>query len=258
MNHSGGQPGKSEWTGVSLSSRNKCMKTSAGIHSPSTILGSGLVHPFLCRLFRVRFERSASDMEAARVGAGGRGCAAKGILRLFLCAAFCCVLASCDDASPKTCFDRAVLNCNLIHDFASKGLLGQLESPSAKLTDAKTGASAPMKRKEVIDDKIAFIEQSLEKVRKLRQTDDTRDIVQASMALHEYVLPVYRSEYQQLAKLHDDGAAKEPIEALASAITVKYRAGFEALSERLTTAGKAYASRHDIKVVWDVRASPSQ
>ena len=225
MNHSEGQSLKSEWTGVSLSSRNKCMKTSAGIHFPSTGLVSVHVLP---------------------------------ILRLFLCAAFCCVLASCDDASPKTCFDRAVLNCNLIHDFASKGLLRQLGSPSIKLTDARTGASAPMKRKEVIDDKIAFIEQSLERVRKLRQTDDTRDIVQASIALHEYVLPVYRNEYQQLAKLYDDGAAKEPIEALASAITVKYRAGFEALSDRLTTAGKAYASRNDIKVVWDVRTSPSQ
>ncbi len=224
MNHSVGQPGKSEWTGVFLGSRNKCMEIAEGIHSPSPGLGAGLVHPFL---------------------------------RLFLCASFCCVLASCDDASPKTCFDRAVLNCNLIHDFASKGLLSQLESPSVKLTDAKTGASAPMKRKEVIDGKIAFIEQSLEKVRKLRQTDDTRDIVQASIALHEYVLPVYRNEYQQLAKLYDDGAAKGPIEALASAITVKYRAGFEALSDRLTTAGKAYASRHDIKVVWDVRTSLS-
>ena len=53
-----------------------------------------LVHPFLRRLFRVRLERSASSLEAARVGAGGRGCAARGILRLFLCAAFCCVPAS--------------------------------------------------------------------------------------------------------------------------------------------------------------------
>jgi len=201
------------------------MKNSAGIHSPSTGLESGLVHP---------------------------------LLRLFLCAAFCCVLASCEDASPKTCFDRAVLNTNLIHDFASKGLLRQLESPSEKLTDAKTLATAPMKRKEVIDDKIAFVEESLGKVRKLKQTDDTRDVVQASIALHEYVLAVYRNEYQQLAKLFDDGAAKEPIEALASAITAKYRAGFEALSERLTVAGKAYASRHDIKVVWDVRTSPGR
>lgn len=201
------------------------MKTSAGIHSPSTAMGDGRV--LLC-------------------------------LRLFLCAAFCCVLASCEDASPQTCFDRAVLNCNMISDCASKGLLRQLESPSVKLTDAKTGASAPMKRREVIDDKIAFIEQSLAKVRKLRQTDDTRDIVQASIALHEYVLPVYRNEYQQLAKLFDDGAAKAEINALASAISTKYGPGVAALFDRLTTAGKAYAARHDIKVRWDVRTSPSQ
>jgi len=204
--------------------QNKRMNSSAGIHSSPAGLGAGLGHPFL---------------------------------RLFLCAALCCILASCDDASPKTCFDRAVLNTNMIADFASRGLLRQLESPSVKLTDVKTLATAPMKRKEVIDDKIAFVGQSLEKVRKLRQTDDTRDIVQASIALHEYVLPVYRNEYQQLAKLYDDGAAKEAMEALASAITVKYRAGFETLSDRLTTAGKAYAARHDIKVVWDVRTSPS-
>jgi hypothetical protein len=179
-------------------------------------------------------------------------------LRLLLCAAFCCVLASCEEASPRNYFDHAVLNCNLIHDFASKGLLRQLERPSEKLTEVRTGATAPMKRKEVIDDKITFVEQSLEKVRQLPQTDDARDIVQASIALHEYVLPVYRNEYQQLAKLYDDGGAQEPIDALASAITTKYRAGFEALSDRLTTAGKAYASRHGIKVVWDVQTSPSR
>jgi hypothetical protein len=30
------------------------------------------------------------------------------------------------------------------------------------------------------------------------------------------------------------------------------------LSDRLRAAGKAYASRHGLKVVWDVRTSPSQ
>jgi hypothetical protein len=200
------------------------MKTSPRIHSPSASLGAGLALPFL---------------------------------RFSLCAVLCCILASCDDASPKTCFDRAVLNCNMISDFASKGLLRQLESPSVKLTDAKTGATAPMKRKEVVADKIAFVEESLAKVRKLRQTDDTKDIVQASIALHEYVLPVYRNEYQQLAKLYDGGAAKAEIDGLASAISTKYGPGVAVLFDRLTTAGKAYAAKHDIKVRWDVRTSPA-
>jgi hypothetical protein len=178
-------------------------------------------------------------------------------LRLLPCAAFCCMLVSCSEA-PKTCFERAVLNCNLIHGFAGKGLLMELESPSVKLTDAKTGATAPMKRKEIIDGKIAFIEQSLEKVRQLKQNDDTREVVQASIALHEYVLPVYKNEYQQLAKLYDDGAPKPQTDALASAITAKYRAGFDKLFDRLTAAGKPFAARHDIKVAWDIQTSPSR
>ena len=177
--------------------------------------------------------------------------------RLLLCAAFVSLLPSCGD-SPKTCFDRAVLNCNLIHGFAGKGMERQLESPSVKLTGAQPGETAPMTRKEMVDDKIAFVEQSLAKVRQLRQTDDNRDIVLASIALHEYVLPVYRDDYQRLAKLYDDGAPPAEIAQLASVIATKHRAPYQALSDRLTTAGKAYASRHDIKVMWDVRTSPSQ
>ena len=180
------------------------------------------------------------------------------ILRLFLSAVCCCLLTSCEQPTPHDYFARAVLNCNLLHGFGGNGLQSELDSPSVKLTDAKTGASAPMKRKEVIDDKIASIEQSLAKVRKLKVTDDTKDIVQASIALHEFVLPAYKNEYQQLAKLYDDGAPRAQIEALASAMTTKYGPGFAALSERLTAVGNPFAERHDIKVKWDVSTSPSR
>lgn len=166
-------------------------------------------------------------------------------------------LSSCHD-SPKTCFDRAVLNCNLIHGFAGRAMEMELDSPSVKLAGTSPGATAPMTRKEVVDAKIAFVEESLAKVKKLRQTDDNRDIIEASLALHEYVLPVYRDDYQRLAKLHDDGAPKEQIAQLAAAIAAKHGPPFQSLSEKLTTAGKAYASRHNIKVMWDIRTSPSQ
>lgn len=177
-------------------------------------------------------------------------------MRRLLCLALALLLPSCSD-SPKACFDRAVLSCNMFHDFASKGMEQQLASPSIKLTDPKSGASAPMKRKEVVDEKIVFVEQSLAKVRKLRQTDDNREMVQASIALQEYVLPVYRDDYQQLAKLYDEGAPKNAIEPLAASIAKKYSAQFRALSDRLEAAGKAYAARHNIPVVWDIRTSPT-
>ncbi len=146
----------------------------------------------------------------------------------------------------------------MLQGFAGQGMLRQLEMPSAKLIDAKTLASAPMKRSEVVADKITFVEESLEKVRALRQTADTRDVVQASLALHEFVLPVYRNEYQQLAKLYDNGAPKAEIDALAAAITAKYQSGFQSHVDRLTSVAKPYAAKHGIKVVWDVPTSPSR
>lgn len=132
----------------------------------------------------------------------------------------------------------------------------ELESPSVKLTGRNPGETAAMTRREVVDAKIAAIEESLGKVRRLRQTDDNRDIVLASIALHEFVLPVYRNDYQRLADLYDKGAQQSEISQLSAVITAKHGPRFKELSDALTTAGKAYASRHGIKVMWDVRTSP--
>jgi hypothetical protein len=171
--------------------------------------------------------------------------------------AFCLFLVSCDMATPENYFDRAVLNCNLMHGFASSGLRRELESPSVKLSGTGNGETIPMKRKEVIDNAITSLETNFEKVKKLKETDDTRDILQASVALYEFVLPVYKTEYQQLARLYDEGAAREEIDSLARAIETKYRSDFEKLSDRLAAAGKPYAARHGIKVNWGVSTEPS-
>lgn len=177
------------------------------------------------------------------------------LLRLLLCATIASLLPSCHD-SPKTCFDQAVLNCNMLHGFAGRGMEQQLESPSVKLAPSQPGGTAPMTRKEVVDGKIAFVEESLAKVKKLRQTDDTRGIIEASIALQEYVLGVYRDDYQQLAKLYDTGAPPAEIAQLAAAVAMKHGPRYQTLSDQLTTAGKTYAAKHNIKVIWDVQTSP--
>jgi len=179
------------------------------------------------------------------------------IVSLALAVSCCSLFPSCDTETPETRFDVAVLNCNLMHGFAGSGLRRELESPSVKLTDTKTGASAPMKRKEVIEGKIQSLETNLGKVRNLKQSEDSREMLQASIALHEYVLPVYKNEYQQLAKLYDDGTAQEKIQSLAAAIETQYQPGFKTLFDRLTAAGKPYAERHHINVKWDVATEPS-
>lgn len=162
---------------------------------------------------------------------------------------FCVALLSCQAATPEKCFDVAVLNSNMLAGFADNGLRRQLESPSMKMGKTKDEVLS-IKRTEVIDDKIKFTEENLAKLKSFSQNDDNKDIVQASLALHQYILPVYKTEYTQLAKSFDGGASKEQATQQAQAIHDKYFPKFETLYNRLIAYGKVYAEKHHIDVRW--------
>ena len=75
-------------------------------------------------------------------------------------------------------------------------------------------------------------------------------MLQTSLALHDYILPVYKTEYQQLAKLYDEGASNEKIQLQAQMINQKYYSHFDELYTKLISIGKLYAEQNSIKVNW--------
>ena len=177
------------------------------------------------------------------------------ILRVFLSASCACLVTSCDRATPRDYFDRAMLNTNLISGFAGSGVKQQLKDPSVKL--AEGNHTVTMTRKEVVDGMIQSIDEAYGKLKKLKETDDSREMLRASAAVYEYVLPVYRNEYLRLAKLYDEHAGEKEIEALHQSISDQYLAGFKTRMDSLTAAAKPFADAHGIKVMWDVKTSPS-
>jgi hypothetical protein len=167
---------------------------------------------------------------------------------LFIC---CTVLfTACNTTTPERYFDIAVLNSNMFTGFADDGLLRQFESPSAKM--AENGEAVAMKRAEVAEQNIQFTEEAFEKLKGLEETAETKEMLQTSVAMFEYVLPVYKNEYKQLAKLYDEGASKEKTAAFAKAIEEKYFTRFKAIYNKLISIGKAYAEKNNIKVNWNV------
>ena len=76
----------------------------------------------------------------------------------------CITLFSCNTNTPEDYFGKAALNCNLLYGFAGYELKRDLGSPSEKLIDEKTLATAPMKRAEVVKNKITTLEENFEKV----------------------------------------------------------------------------------------------
>mgnify|MGYP003621183780 CR=1 FL=1 len=140
----------------------------------------------------------------------------KKILLYLLLSGSTLILNSCS-TPPEKYFGTAVLNTNLLIGFAGDGFSRQLESPSAMLS-GDNGEISEMKRSEVVSSKIKQTEENLDKVESLRETDDTKDMINASLALYKYVLPVYKNEYVELAELYDNGASKEQIQQKTKSI----------------------------------------
>jgi hypothetical protein len=111
-----------------------------------------------------------------------------------------------------------------------------------------------MTRKEIVEDQIQRVEANLVKIKALPDSEETRDMVQTSIKLHEFVLPVYKTEYRQLAKLYDEGDSQPERVATAHEIDTKYLADYQTLFNRLVELGKGYAEKHRIKVEWQNRA----
>ena len=172
----------------------------------------------------------------------------KKIIVLLLICGTAFFVQSCSNDTPQNYFSIATLNSNILYGFAGNSMQRELESPSVKLVDEKTMATAPMKRAEVVKDKIQFAESSYQKVKGLGSDADATAMVKASLTLYEFVLPVYKNEYAQLAAAYDEGAAADKIAAMEKNISNKYAAKFDELYNALHTAGMAYAVKHGIKV----------
>ena len=160
------------------------------------------------------------------------------------------LLSSCNNATPENYFDEAVLNVNLITPFGGQAALQSLAHPSVKLVPGTKDQTTPMTRKELVEDQIQRVEGNLSQIKALPDSEETRDMVQTSVKLHEFVLPIYKTKYRQLAKLYDEGGSQPDRVSTAREIDTKYLTDYQALFKHLIELGKAYATKHQIKVEW--------
>ena len=140
----------------------------------------------------------------------------------------------------------------MLNGFADERGLPELEYGSAKLQ--KDGSTATMPRKEILEEKTKSLQEALDKIKGLDQTADTKEMILSSIELYEYVLPVYKTEYAQLAKAYDENASKETIHSETQVIHDKYYTHYNELYGKLISIGKVYAEKHSIKVNWNVGA----
>lgn len=152
-------------------------------------------------------------------------------------------LMACRTTTPEKFFGIAVLNTNLISDFGTPALAKHINAERSVPSDTKNGNAETR-----VKTSIQVIENSLKNIRELNETAETIEIKKLSARLFEYVLPVYKKEYLDYARLCDQHAPQQQKDVIIQSINEKYNTEFEKLYTLLISKGKAYAAANGINV----------
>jgi len=153
--------------------------------------------------------------------------------------------------TPERFFDIAILNTNMINDFASADLARHINDETKEYPDIPSSKKKGDEAATNLNNKILYLEQSLEKVKKLSaSSDEEKEIKALSQQLYELVIPVYKNEYLAYAKLCDSKGSQDAKDEIIKNIDEKYGARFEQHFNALMEKGKIYAQEHNIQVNW--------
>ena len=160
-------------------------------------------------------------------------------------------MQSCAEPADKF-FSTAILNTNTITDFATPALAKHIEDETTEFPDVPSSKKKGDEAVTMVQNNILYMEKSLNDIKALNANSDDRKVIkEKSIALYEFVIPVYKKEYTNYAKLCDSKADQAQKDALANSIEQKYAAKFETMYTDLMNAGKAFAKENDLNVDWN-------
>jgi len=148
-------------------------------------------------------------------------------------------------------FDTAILNTNTINDFATPVLAKHINDETTEFPDIPSSKKNGDEAQKLIKNNILYMEKSLNDITELNaNSDERKSIKEKSIALYEFVIPVYKNEYTNYAKLCDSKADQIKKDKLEHSIEQKYGAKFEKMYTDLLDSGKAFASENKLNVDW--------
>lgn len=169
---------------------------------------------------------------------------------LAVAAALTFTLQSCSE-DPDKFFGVAVLNTNTISDFGTPNLANHINDETKEFADIPSSKKKGDEGVQYVARNLSYMEKSLKDIKALSESGDQRKEIKAqSIALYEYVIPVYKNEYTAYAKLCDTKAPQEQKDEIIKSIAQKYNAEFERKYGQLLESGKAFADKNGLNVDW--------
>lgn len=157
-------------------------------------------------------------------------------------------MQSCSEPADQF-FATAVLNTNSINDFATPILAKHINDETTEFPDIPSSKKNGDEAGKMVQNNILYMEKSLKDIKALNaNSDDRKAIKDKSIALYEFVIPVYKNEYIKYAQLCDTKADQTKKDELSNAIEQKYGAQFEKKYAELLETGKIFAKKNNLNV----------
>lgn len=162
------------------------------------------------------------------------------------------VLQSCKfENTPEEYFDITSLNTNLFMEFGAKDFERMQENKNANQLlafDDKSTFPAKSYEDHILRFKIPYINQSIEKIKDLKPTEETTPMINASLDLFNFVKRKYQTDYIKIARLLDKKAPKTEIDKAIFEMEAVSFPPFDEKYKKLWSLALPYAKKHGIEV----------
>ena len=172
--------------------------------------------------------------------------------KVFLSILMLFILQSCKmENTPEEYFDRSALNTNLFMEFGGKDFKTMEQNKKANQLlafDDKSMFPAKSYEDHVLRFKVLQINQSIEKIKDLKPTEETKPMIDASLDLFNFVKKKYETDYIKICRLMDKNSSGEEIDKAIVEMESTSFPIFDQKYKKLWDLALPYAKNHGIKV----------
>ncbi|TCN60064.1 hypothetical protein D0809_09025 [Flavobacterium circumlabens] len=173
-------------------------------------------------------------------------------IKFFFLVLLLTLLQSCQlENTPEEYFDRTALNTNILMEFGARDFRTMEQNRNAgQLLAYDDKGTFPAKSYEdhILRFKMPYLDQSIEKIKELKPTDETTPMIQASLDLFEFVKEKYKTDYLTIARLMEKKAPREEIDKALAEMEQTSFPVFDKKYKKLWDLAMPYAKKHGIEV----------
>lgn len=159
------------------------------------------------------------------------------------------IFLSCEQTAPRKYVERTVLNTNLVSGRYTPSYFNEVRElkKQGRIKVFKDGKMEKGTAVEyVMQNTIDPVDESIKKVKGLKKTEDTRDLIAASLDVFRYGRKIFENEYVSIAKMLDENRPQEEIDSAIQKIFETHDREMEKKLRYLDELAIPYAKKHNV------------